>query len=150
MTEQWQVRAVRPEDRPRWRELFQGYADFYQIEQTQEMADLVWSWIGDPTSPVGCLVVVGPDDRPAGLAHYRPFPRPASATVGCWLDDLFVEPAVRGGGAADALLDELRRLAQVNGWSVVRWITAEDNYRARSKYDRFATRTRWVTYDMAP
>ena len=52
MTEQWQVRAVRPEDRPRWRELFQGYADFYQIEQTQEMADLVWSWIRDPTSPV--------------------------------------------------------------------------------------------------
>jgi GNAT superfamily N-acetyltransferase len=150
MTEQWQVRAVRPEDRPRWRELFQGYADFYQIEQTQEMADLVWAWIGDPTSPVDALVVVGADDRPAGLAHYRPFPRPASGTVGCWLDDLFVDPAVRGAGAADALLDELRRLAQVNGWSVVRWITSEDNYRARSKYDRFATRTRWVTYDMAP
>ena len=52
--------------------------------------------------------------------------------------------------AADALLGELRRLAVENGWSVVRWITADDNYRGRAKYDQYATRTTWVTYDMAP
>ncbi len=150
MTQQWQVRSVRPEERPRWRELFQGYADFYQIAQTEEMAEVVWSWIHDPASPVAALLVVDNQDRPVGLAHYRPFPRPASGTVGCWLDDLFVDPAVRGGGAADALLEELRRLAQVNGWSVVRWITADDNHRARGKYDQYATRTMWITYDMVP
>ncbi|MDX6229922.1 MAG: hypothetical protein QOI76_3312 [Frankiales bacterium] len=148
--QQWQVRPARPDDLARWRELFKGYTDFYQIVQTDEAAALVWSWIHDPAFPVGCLLVVDDDDRPAGLAHYRPFPRPASATIGCYLDDLFVDPVVRGGGAADALLAELRRLAQVNGWSVVRWITGDDNHRARSKYDRYATRTMWVTYDMAP
>jgi hypothetical protein len=50
----------------------------------------------------------------------------------------------------DALLAELRRQAAAEGWDTVRWITADDNYRARSKYDRVASRTMWVTYDMSP
>jgi hypothetical protein len=48
------------------------------------------------------------------------------------------------------MLRELARLAGQNGWSVVRWITADDNYRGRGKYDQHATRTMWVTYDMPP
>jgi len=32
----------------------------------------------------------------------------------------------------------------------VRWITADDNYRAQALYDKVATRTHWVTYDAAP
>ena len=32
----------------------------------------------------------------------------------------------------------------------MRWATAEENHRARSKYDQYATRTRWITYDMRP
>jgi hypothetical protein len=31
---------------------------------------------------------------------------------------------------------------------VIRWITADDNYRARAKYDQLASRTPWITYDM--
>jgi GNAT superfamily N-acetyltransferase len=147
---QWRLRAARADDLARWRELFKGYADFYQTEQTDAAAMLVWEWIHDEASPVACLLAVDDDDRAVGLAHYRPFPRPARGAIGCYLDDLFVDPAVRGGGAADALLLELRRLAAVNGWNVVRWITADDNHRARAKYDRYATRTMWVTYDMAP
>jgi hypothetical protein len=49
----------------------------------------------------------------------------------------------------DALLEALRSIARDRGWSKIRWITADDNYRARSKYDQIAVRTMWVTYDMA-
>jgi hypothetical protein len=31
---------------------------------------------------------------------------------------------------------------------VIRWITREDNYRARAVYDRIATKTNWTTYDL--
>lgn len=34
--------------------------------------------------------------------------------------------------------------------SVVRWTTADDDYRARGTYDQVAVRTSWVTYDMPP
>jgi len=103
-----------------------------------------------PGHEVQGLVVEEGEGKLVGLAHYRPFARPLSASVGCYLDDLFVDPTRRGGGAADLLLRELARLAGENGWSLVRWITADDNYRGRGKYDQHATRTMWITYDMPP
>jgi GNAT superfamily N-acetyltransferase len=145
----WTVRAPGPADRGRWGQLYAGYADFYRVAQSESDRDRVWSWISDPSHEVGCLVAER-DGRIEGIAHYRPFARPLAAGTGCFLDDLFVDPVVRGAGAADALLGELRRLAAARHWGVVRWITADDNHRARSKYDRYATRTMWITYDMAP
>lgn len=138
------------DDFARWRELYRGYADFYGVEQSEAMAQRVWSWLQEPGHEVQGLVVEDAAGSLIGLAHFRPFARPLSATTGCFLDDLFVDPARRGAGAADLLLHELARLAAENGWSVVRWITAENNHRARAKYDQLADRTGWVTYDMAP
>ena len=46
------------------------------------------------------------------------------------------------------MIEAVRAVAEQRGWSVVRWITAENNYRARSLYDRVATKTPWVTYDI--
>ncbi|MFJ7264128.1 GNAT family N-acetyltransferase [Streptomyces globosus] len=143
-----QIRPVRAEDFAQWRALYRGYADFYEVDQTEEMAATVWSWLNDPGHEVSGLVAEAADGRLVGLAHYRPFARPLSATTGCYLDDLFVTPESRGSGAADLLLTALRDLAAERGWSVVRWITADDNHRARSKYDQLATRTMWITYDM--
>jgi hypothetical protein len=51
-------------------------------------------------------------------------------------------------GVADALIDGVRTIATERGWSVVRWITAENNYRGRGVYDRIAQKTHWVTYDI--
>ena len=149
-TSDLRVRPVTMADSAPWRALYRGYADFYEVQQTDAMAEQVWSWIHDPTHEVQCLVAEDATGRLVGLAHYRPFARPLTASVGCFLDDLFVDPSQRGGGAADVLLRELAALARRNGWSVVRWITADDNYRGRAKYDRYATRTTWVTYDMNP
>lgn len=147
---QWRARTPRDGDFARWRELYQWYAGFYEVPQPDSSAELVWSWIRNPQHDVGCLLVEDQQGEIAGLAHYRPFPRPLAGTTGCFLDDLFVDPARRGAGAVDALLAELRRIARDNGWSVVRWITAEDNHRARAKYEQYATATSWVTYDMPP
>jgi GNAT superfamily N-acetyltransferase len=139
---------VSREDLGAWKQLYRGYADFYGVEQDDAMSELVFGWLLDPSRSLRALVAEK-DGGLVGLAHYRPFERPLSATVGCYLDDLFVAPQARGSGVADALLAELRRIARREGWSVVRWITADDNHRARSKYDQVATRTMWVTYDMS-
>ncbi|MFF4604466.1 GNAT family N-acetyltransferase [Streptomyces sp. NPDC001339] len=146
----WTVGPPEPADFPRWRALYQGYADFYGTDMPDERAERVWSWIQDPGHEVNCLVVRDAHGNPVGLAHYRPFARPLTGTTGGFLDDLFVDPSLRGHGAADALLARLGELAAERGWSVVRWITRDDNYRARAKYDQVSQRTAWVTYDMAP
>lgn len=146
----WRVRPVAADDHERWRALYAEYAASYRAAQTDEQAERTWGWLLDPAHEVEGLVVVDGSGRAAGLAHVRPFARPLTATVGGFLDDLHVEPAARGTGAVDALLQALQDLAAERGWSVVRWITADDNYRARGKYDQVAVRTSWITYDMPP
>lgn len=141
------VRRVRPEDRAEWDRLYAGYADFYGVEQTEAMRDRVWGWIRDPAHEVEGLVAEG-EGGLVGLAHFRPFARPLSATVGGFLDDLFVAPEARGTGAAQALIGAVAEEGRRRGWSVIRWITAGDNARARAVYDRLAQATPWVTYDI--
>ena len=146
----WVVDEPQEADFARWRELYRGYAEFYKVTQTDEQAARVWSWLHDPAHEQRGLVVRDRDGAVVGLAHYRPFARPLRASTGGFLDDLFVDATHRGSGAVDVLLTKLRDVARSEGWDVIRWITADDNYRARSKYDQVADRTRWVTYDMAP
>jgi ribosomal protein S18 acetylase RimI-like enzyme len=142
------VSAPEAADRDRWRQLYRAYADFYREPLADEQLDRVWSWLTDPAHDVKALLVRDRSGEVVGLAHYRPYFRPLAATVAGHLDDLFVEPAARGTGAVDALLDALRTVAQQRGWAKVRWITADDNHRARNKYDQVAERTMWVVYDM--
>ncbi len=146
------IRIGRPEARHRadWERLYAGYAEFYRVAQTAEMRHRVWGWINDPGHEVEAFVAEDASGRAVGLAHFRAFARPLSASTGGFLDDLFVDPALRGGRVADALIAALAEEARRRGWSVIRWITADDNYRARGVYDRVATRTMWITYDLKP
>lgn len=137
------------EHRADWDRLYAGYAAFYRTAQTPAMRATVWGWLHDPTHEIEGLVALAGDGRPIGLAHFRPFARPLAASTGGFLDDLFVTAEARGTGAAQALIEAVAAIGRQRGWSVLRWITAEDNYRARTVYDRLATRTRWLTYEIA-
>ncbi len=142
------IEAPKPADFSEWARLYAGYAAFYGVTQTEAMRAQVWSWVQDPGHPVQALVARGPAGL-IGLAHARAFSRPLSASTGGFLDDLFVDPAARGGGTARELIAAVRALGQAQGWSVVRWITAADNAAARGLYDQVAQATKWVTYDIA-
>jgi GNAT superfamily N-acetyltransferase len=151
----WTVRPVRNDEFDAWTRLFRGYADFYHWPTSDEHQLQIWDWIHRDRS-VEALVAVRVDDErnevdePRGLAHLREWVRPLRGVVCGYLDDLYVDPAVRGGGAVDALFAEMNRLALERGWATIRWTTADDNYRARGVYDKHAVRTTWITYDMTP
>jgi GNAT superfamily N-acetyltransferase len=145
---QWSVRPARAGDFDAWEELFAGYCDFYERPSTAEHRRLVWSWIEAGT--ICCLLAVPATTQggAVGLAHVRPMPSPLRGTATGFLDDLFVAPAARGSGAFECLIAAIRDLAAAEGWPQVHWITAADNARARSAYDRVATKTDWVTYQL--
>lgn len=133
--------------RDNWEALYAGYAAFYRVTQTPEMRATVWGWIMDPAHEVKAFVAEDAAGHAVGLAHYRPFARPLAAATGGFLDDLFVAPEARGARVAEALIEAVAEEGRRRGWNVIRWITADDNYRARTTYDRIATRTMWITYD---
>ena len=154
MTE-WTVRQVRDDEYEAWTRLFRGYADFYRWQTSDDHQRQIWGWI-HLERKVEALVAVplnadgSEAGAPQGLAHLREWVRPLRGAVCGYLDDLFVDPATRGTGVVDALFAEINRIALERRWAMVRWTTADDNYRARAVYDRLATRTTWITYDMTP
>jgi len=144
------IRPLATSDRDQWRDLYAQYLKHYRLPVRREHQDTIWAWIHDPDQPIHCLVAESADRQLLGLAHFRPFARPLAASEGAFLDDLVVDRQARGGGAVDALLQGVRSVARDRGWTVIRWITADDNHRARSVYDQYATRTMWLIYDMTP
>jgi ribosomal protein S18 acetylase RimI-like enzyme len=139
------VRPLRIEDKRGWRRLYRAYAKFYEVQDAD--FDIVWSWLVDPHHVLRGLIALR-DGRAIGLAHYRAVPRPLHGAVAGYLDDLFVEPAARGSGAADALMGTLQNIAASHRWTEVRWITRSDNARARAFYDRYAEATDLITYHL--
>jgi len=143
------LEIVRPgeADRPRWRRLFDGYAAFYKVPMDDAIAGRTWAWIQDPAHPVEG-VIAKRDGSVVGLAHFRPIPSPLRGIEIGFLDDLFVDPATRGGRIGEALIGHVVAEARRRGWPRIRWLTADDNYRARTLYDRVAKKTMWNTYEI--
>jgi GNAT superfamily N-acetyltransferase len=55
----------------------------------------------------------------------------------CYLEDLFVDPAVRRSGAGRALMEFVKAFAIENKCSRLYWNTDEDNETARKLYDTY-------------
>lgn len=142
-----QILPIEAGHREDWERLYAGYAAFYRVEQTAEMRATVWNWLMDPAHDVKGFVALL-DGKPVGITHYRPYWRPLYAGVGGFLDDLFVDSAARGQRVADALIGAVAEEGRKRGWGLIRWITADNNYRGRGVYDRVATLTPWRTYDI--
>jgi len=147
MAEATSIRALRAADKPHWARLFVAYGVFYETAFTQQIVDAVFATLVGDSAEIHALVAVDSDDQLIGFAHFRRQYDTFTAGPGWYLDDLYVDPAARGAGAATSLIDALTELATANGGGTVRWITAADNTTAQRVYDRIATRTSWVTYE---
>jgi ribosomal protein S18 acetylase RimI-like enzyme len=112
------------------------------------MRDKVWQWIHQSAPLISVLAAVDAEGYLVGFLHYRTFVRPLAASMGGYVDDIFVVPEVRGQGIARQLIKAIVAIGQSSQWSVVRWMTAEDNQRARACYDKIAEHTHWHTYQI--
>jgi GNAT superfamily N-acetyltransferase len=143
------VRDAAPGDRAEWSRLFVDYGVFYESTFDGDVVDGVWSWLMDPSHQVKALVAEL-DGRIVGFTNYRRTWDTFTAGPSWFLDDLYTAPEGRGRGVATALIAGVGEKAQdpTTGRGDVRWITAADNTTAQRVYDRVATRTSWVTYEL--
>lgn len=135
-------------DREDWAQLYQGYAEFYQVPMNEQILDTVWAWIHDADNPFFGLIAKDQTGKAVGLMHCRQMPSPLRGALVGFLDDLFVDPEARGQGVVEELYVALNQLGEQQGWPFIRWITAENNYRGRAVYDKLSDKTHWVTYQM--
>lgn len=136
-----------PQFKADWRRLFDGYNVFYKRQPSDEVSEAVWAWLNDPGhDEEGVLALL--DGKPVGLAHFRRQPRPGFGVDIGFLDDLFVDPQVRGQSLGRKLIEHVAAVGRARGWGLIRWTTADDNYTARILYDRLAKKTTWNLYEM--
>ena len=141
------IREIQLKDKNQWRKIYKGYADFYKVEMNDKILQTVWSWLHDKNHEVNGIVYEV-DNKVVGLAHYRRMPRPLKGQDMGFLDDLFVTPEYRGQKIGEKLINRIKEISKSKGWNLIRWITRDDNTRAKSLYDRVAEKTNWDVYEL--
>ena len=141
------IRDIRLKDKEQWEELYKEYADFYKVEMNGKILQTVWNWMYDKSHEVNGLVYEV-DGNIVGLAHYRRMPSPLRGQDIGFLDDLFVDPEHRGQRIGEKLINKLKEISKSKRWNLVRWITREDNLRAKSLYNRISEKTTWDVYEL--
>ena len=145
---QYTVTALEKNDRNQWETLYRGYADFYQVPMNDEILNCVWEWVFDTQKQFFAMVVKDENGVAVGFMHFCEMASPLrGANVG-FLNDLFLDPNCRGNGIVDLMFEHLKKVTQEQGWPFIRWVTADNNYRARAVYDRVANKTQWLTYQL--
>ena len=141
------IREIRLDDKNQWEVLYKGYADFYKVEMSDKILNTVWEWIHDNNHDVSGLVYEK-DNKIIGIAHYRRMPSPLRGKYIGFLDDLFVDPKHRKNGVGEKIIKELKVISKRNDWNLVRWITREDNTKAKSLYEKISKKTNWEVYEL--
>ena len=140
------VRSLAASDHDAWLQLWQGYQDFYGVALAADVTAATWARLLGSAEPVWGLAALE-SGRMVGLAHYL-FHRSTWMTEDtCYLQDLFVAPAVRGQGIARRLVEAVYEASDRAGAGQVYWLTHETNVTARRLYDRLATHTGFVLYE---
>jgi GNAT superfamily N-acetyltransferase len=144
------IRELRATDRARWDELWAGYLKFYRYDLPAPITESTWQRLIDPSvQPYGFVALDG-DDRVIGIVHYHFHLSTWSVEGYCYLEDLFVDPAVRGLGAGRALIEAVYRAADARGVKRVYWHTENDNHTAQALYNKVASLAPFVQYRRKP
>jgi GNAT superfamily N-acetyltransferase len=142
------ISGITAADHDEWLRLWEGYLEFYESVLSPEVTEDVFARLvaGDG---VHGAIARDEDGAAIGLVHWLLHPSTWSTAPYCYLEDLFVAPGSRGGGAGRALIAHVREQAAAAGAGKVYWLTRDTNTTARRLYDRVAELTGFVHYETA-
>ena len=139
------IRDIRETDATAWRRLWAGYNDFYETAVPIDVTELTLRRLLDPTSAMIGRIAER-EGRIAGFSVSVLHESSWTSSPTCYLEDLFVDPNVRGAGLGRALVQDLIDLGRARGWARLYWHTQADNERARRLYDSFVEADSFVRY----
>jgi GNAT superfamily N-acetyltransferase len=139
------IRMAEARDEARWRVLWAGYVKFYRGEIPEDVTANTWARILDPKGNIDALVAEK-DGVVIGICNYLFHDSTWSNKQICYLQDLFVDPNARGGGAAKKLILACEEKAKAKGAFRLYWQTQEFNGAARSLYDTITPRSSFIVY----
>lgn len=141
-----EIAALGPDDRGRWAELWQDYLTFYKTTLPASRYERTWAELMAGVRIFG--LGARQDGRLVGITHYLFHPSAWMEDL-CYLQDLFVDPAMRGSGCGRALIEAVASVARERKCGRLYWSTQQDNATARLLYDRIAKFNGFIRYDYA-
>ena len=109
------IRPLRATDEADWRRLWTGYLEFYKTSVPEAVyASTFARLLGDDARDFNCLVAEV-DGKMVGLTHYLSHRHAWKIEEVIYLQDLYVDPAVRGTGAGRALIEAVYAVADAAG-----------------------------------
>ena len=142
-----EIAIAQKKDEQEWRRLWKAYLEFYETTRETSVYDASWARILDPHSKMFSLLA-HLDGQTIGLSNFLYHDSFWEEEPRCYLNDLFVDPAVRGSGAGAALIEATHAHCVQNGGAQLYWTTAQDNHIARGLYDKLANLTPFIKYNM--
>jgi GNAT superfamily N-acetyltransferase len=141
-----EIRALQASDRVQWVPLWNGYLRFYRAQLSDAVTETTFARLIDPQLQPHALVAER-EGTLLGFTHYLFHRSTWSVQDSCYLEDLFVAPAARGGGVARALIHAVYAAAERAQAATVYWLTQEFNAPGRALYDTLARRTSFIRYE---
>jgi len=139
------IRAIEEKDKSQWLKLWAGYLEFYKSTILPEQTELTWKrLINNELKMFG--FVAESEDVVIGFTHCLFRPSTWTETDYCYLEDLFVDPNIRGKGVGRALMEKVVEFAKQKESKRVYWTTQEFNKTARVLYDSITNVSEFVQY----
>lgn len=139
------IRPLTQDDYAQWHRLWTGYLAFYESSLPEAHKETAFSrLLAQDTKTHGRIAVL--NDNPVGLVHFLFHDHMWHPEGVCYLQDLYVDPDIRGTGLGRKLIETVYETATQAGVPSVYWMTQEFNHTARQLYDRIGQVTPFIKY----
>jgi GNAT superfamily N-acetyltransferase len=139
-----QISPLRLTDHSRWVQLWSEYQTFYGVELPTAVTEATWTRLHDGRAHG--LAARDSTNHVVGIVHFLFHEDTWSTTPACYLQDLYVDPKLRGTGCGRKLIEAVAESSKKAGANSPYWLTQMNNTVARQLYDRLGKEQGFVQY----
>jgi GNAT superfamily N-acetyltransferase len=143
------IRPITNTDYEAWLPLWDGYNAFYGRQGETALAlnitQTTWMRFLNDNEPVHAFVAEQ-NGQLVGLVHFIFHRSTTRLNDVCYLQDLYVNQAMRGTGVGRQLIKAVYDAAHTSGSTRVYWQTQDSNTAGRALYDKVAKHLGFIVY----
>ncbi len=139
------IRPLHNDDFPDWLPLWDGNNLGTRDEAVTAQT---WSRLNDPSSPVHGLVATR-GGALVGLVHYILHPTTGALNDVCYMQDVYVAPAMRQKGIARKMVQALAQKGRTEKWTRLYWLAEAQNKAAQALYKNLGVKLDFTLHIMS-